>query len=95
LQPNYLRIWAGLFALVIYARPAAMIGVAAALGVAYLNLGLSSGSYQLDPEVLLYYAAGICAAGHTGDLFAATAICLFAGSRTWFQHAAMAWSTWC
>ena len=53
LQPNYLRVWAGLFALVIYARPAAIIGVAAAVGVTYLNLGLSSGSYQLDPEVCL------------------------------------------
>ena len=50
-QPNYLRVWAGLFTLVIYMRPAAIVGVVAAVGVTYLNLGLSTGSYQLDPEV--------------------------------------------
>ena len=76
LQSNYLRVWAGLFALVIYARPAAMLGVAAALGVAYLNLGLSSGSYQLDPEVRLLPGAGIV--GHVGKCTAPAAIRVFA-----------------
>ena len=51
MQPNYVRVWAGLFTLVIYLRPAAIVGVAVAIGVAYLNLGLGTGSYQLEPEV--------------------------------------------
>ncbi len=56
MQPNYVRVWAGLFTLVIYLRPAAVVGVAVAAGVAYFNLGLSTGSYQLEPEVRLSVA---------------------------------------
>jgi len=52
-QPNYIRVWAGFFTLVIYLRPAAVVGVVVAAGVAYFNLGLSTGSYQLEPEVRL------------------------------------------
>ena len=56
-QPNYMRVWAGLFSLVLYLRPAAIVGVGVAAGVAYFNLGLSTGSYQLEPEVRLFLLA--------------------------------------
>ena len=66
MQPNYMRVWAGLFTLVIYLRPAAVVGVAVAAGVAYFNLGLSTGSYQLEPEVrlsLLHVEVARCTQG--------------------------------
>lgn len=54
-QPNYLRVWAALFLGLLALRPSAVVGVAAAAGVMYLNLGLSAADIQLDAEVSLIF----------------------------------------
>ena len=58
LQPNYLRVWGVLFMFLLYLRPSAIIGMAAILGMVYVNLVLTAG--DVDAQVLVLSAAVAC-----------------------------------